>query len=189
MCSSDLEPLDVPHLDSYDVLLEPLVHPAGLNQDVNLSTLTWSTGTYHNTPYSYAKDGPNHEPQFIGVNFMGCLCIASSKCILGQLLHQGDCMQRVLHWPFLILYHHHPLPTQHKNLLSSQHAPSRWDPGLTLWHSSLVWLCSLLFLLASLLCPFLLPHFPIACFLLELGTSPLSSLSSCMLASSALSTS
>ena len=22
----------------------------------------WSTGTYHNTPYSYAKDGPNHKP-------------------------------------------------------------------------------------------------------------------------------
>ena len=84
------EPLEVPHPDSYDALLEPLVHPAGINQDVNLSTLTWSSGTYHNAPYSYAKDGPNHEPRFIRVNFAGCLCIASSKRILGQLLHRGD---------------------------------------------------------------------------------------------------
>ena len=56
------KPADVPHLDSYDALLEPLVHPASINRDVNLSTLTWSTGTYHNAPYSYAKDGPGHEP-------------------------------------------------------------------------------------------------------------------------------
>ena len=84
------EPLDVPHPDSYDALLEPLVHPAGINRDVNLSTLTWSTGTYHNAPYSYAKDGPDHKPRFIGVNFAGCLCITSSKHVLGQLLHQGD---------------------------------------------------------------------------------------------------
>ena len=82
--------LDVPHLESYDVLLEPLVHPTGINRGINLSTLTWSTGTYHNASYSYAKDGPNHEPQFIGVNFTGRLCIASSKHVLGQLLHQGD---------------------------------------------------------------------------------------------------
>ena len=87
------EPLDDSHPSSYDALLEPLVHPAGINQDVNLSTLTWSTSTYHNTPFSYAKDGPNHEPRFIGVNFAGCLCIASSKCILGQLLHHGDHLQ------------------------------------------------------------------------------------------------
>ena len=73
------EPLDVPHPESYNVLLEPLVHPAGLNQDVNLSTLTWSTGTYHNASYSYTKDGPDHEPQFIRVNFTGHLCIALSK--------------------------------------------------------------------------------------------------------------
>ena len=85
------EPLDVPHPDSY-ALLEPLVHPAGINQDVNLLALTWSTGTYHNTPYSYAKDGPDHEPQFIRVNFAGCLCIASSKYVLGQLLHHRDCL-------------------------------------------------------------------------------------------------
>ena len=56
------EPLDVPHPESYDMLLEPLVHPVGINQDVNLLTLTWSTGTYHNTTYSYAKNGPDHEP-------------------------------------------------------------------------------------------------------------------------------
>ena len=87
------EPLDVPHPDYYNALLEPLVHPTGINWDVNLSTLTWSTRTYHNTPYSYAKDGPNHEPWFIGVNFAGRLCIALSKCILGQLLHWGDCLQ------------------------------------------------------------------------------------------------
>ena len=84
------EPLDVPHPESYDALLEPLVHPVGINRDVNLSTLTWSTGTYHNATYSYAKDGPDHEPRFIGVNFAGCLCIASSKRVLGQLLHRGD---------------------------------------------------------------------------------------------------
>ena len=72
------------------MLLEPLVHPAGINRDVNLSTLTWSTGTYHNATYSYAKDGPDHKPQFIGVNFAGRLCIASSKRILGQLLHRVD---------------------------------------------------------------------------------------------------
>ena len=84
------KPLDVPHPDSYDALLEPLVHPTGINWDVNLSTLTWSTGTYHNVPYSYAKDGPNHKPRFIGVNFAGCLSIASSKHVLGQLLHRGD---------------------------------------------------------------------------------------------------
>ena len=86
------EPLEVPHLDSYDTLLEPLVHPIGINQDVNLSALTWSTGTYHNASYSYAKDGPDHEPRFIGVNSTGRLCIASSKCVLGQLLHQGNCL-------------------------------------------------------------------------------------------------
>ena len=84
------EPLDVPHLESYNALLEPLVHPAGINRDVNLSTLTWSTGTHHNDTYSYAKDSPDHEPQFIGVNFAGRLCITSSKRILGQLLHRGD---------------------------------------------------------------------------------------------------
>ena len=80
------------------MLLEPLVHPVGINRDVNLSTLTWSTGTYHNASYSYAKDGPDHEPRFIGVNFAGCLCIASSNevnpnesgRVLGQLLHRGD---------------------------------------------------------------------------------------------------
>ena len=87
------EPLDVTHPDSYGTLLELLVHPAGINQDVNLSTLTWSTSTYHNPPYSYAKDGPDHEPRFIGVNFTGRLCIALSKHVLGQLLHQGDCLQ------------------------------------------------------------------------------------------------
>ena len=74
-----------------DALLEPLVHPAGINRDVNLSTITWSTGTYNNATYSYAKDGPDHEPRFIGVNFAGRLCIASSKRVLGQLLHRGDC--------------------------------------------------------------------------------------------------
>ena len=82
------EPLGVPHPESYDVLLELLVHPMGINRDINLSTLTWSTGTYHNATYSYAKDGPDHEPRFIGVNFAGRLCIASSKRVLGQLLHQ-----------------------------------------------------------------------------------------------------
>ena len=86
------EPLDHPHLESYDALLKPLVHPASINWDVNLSTLTWSTGIYHNMPFSYAKDGPNHEPRFIRVNFAGRLCIASSKHVLGQLLHQGDCL-------------------------------------------------------------------------------------------------
>ena len=84
------EPLDIPHPESYGALLEPLVHPARINRDVNLSALTWSTGTYHNVSYSYAKDGPDHEPRFIGVNSAGCLCIASSKHILGQLLHRGD---------------------------------------------------------------------------------------------------
>ena len=43
------EPLDVPHPESYDGLLDALVHPAGINRDVNLSALTWSTGTYHNS--------------------------------------------------------------------------------------------------------------------------------------------
>ena len=81
---------DVSHPDSYDALLEPLVHPAGINRDVNLSTLSWSTGTDHNTPFTYTKDGPNHEPRFIGINFAGHLCIALSKCILGQLLHCKD---------------------------------------------------------------------------------------------------
>ena len=87
------EPLNHPHPESYDALLEPLVHPASINRNVSLSTLTWSTGTYHNTPFSYAKDSPNHEPWFIRVNFSGHLCIASSKCILGQLLHHRDCLQ------------------------------------------------------------------------------------------------
>ena len=86
-------PLDHSHLVSYDALLEPLVHPIGINRDVNLSTLTWSTGTYHNAPFSYAKDGPDHEPRFIGVNFAGRLCIASSKHILGQLLCCRDHLQ------------------------------------------------------------------------------------------------
>ena len=80
------------HPDSYDALLEPLVHPVGISRDVNLSTLTWSTRAYNNTPFSYAKDSPVHEPQFIGVNFAGCLCIASFKCIIGQLLHHRDCL-------------------------------------------------------------------------------------------------
>ena len=40
-----------------------------------------------------SKDGPDHKPWFIGVNFAGCLCIASSKHILGQLLHCRDCLQ------------------------------------------------------------------------------------------------
>ena len=86
------KPLEVPHPDSYDALLEPLVHPVGINRDVNLSALTWSTGTYRNVSYFYAKDGPDHEPRFIGVNSTGCLCIASSKHVLGQLLHQGYCL-------------------------------------------------------------------------------------------------
>ena len=87
------KPLEVPHPDSYNAILDPLVHPIGINRDVNLSALTWSTSTYHNTSYSYAKDGPNHEPRFIRVNSAGRLCIASSKRVLGQLLHRGDCLQ------------------------------------------------------------------------------------------------
>ena len=37
-CVQD-EPLEVPHPDSYDALLEPLVHPIGINRDVNLLAL------------------------------------------------------------------------------------------------------------------------------------------------------
>ena len=40
------KPLDHSHPDSYDALLEPLVHPIGISRDINLSALTWSTGTY-----------------------------------------------------------------------------------------------------------------------------------------------
>ena len=81
------EPIDHPHPELYDALLELLVHPAGISWDIDLSTLTWSTGTYHNAPFAYTKDGPDHESQFIGVNFTGCLCIDSSKHVLAQLLH------------------------------------------------------------------------------------------------------
>ena len=88
------KPINHPHPESYDALLEPLVHPAGISQDINLPTLTWSTGTYHNTPFAYAKDGPNHEPQFIGVNFAGCLWIASSKHVLGQFVKTSSLSNR-----------------------------------------------------------------------------------------------
>ena len=84
------KPSDVSHPESYDALLKPLVPPVGINWDANLSTLSWSTGTYHNTPFTYAKDSPDHEPQLIGINFAGHLCIALSKHILGQLLHHED---------------------------------------------------------------------------------------------------
>ena len=56
------EPLDCPHLETYDALLKPLVRPAGISHDVKLLTLTWSMGSYHSMPFPYAKDGPNHEP-------------------------------------------------------------------------------------------------------------------------------
>ena len=38
------KPLDCPHLETSDALLEPLVHPASISCDVNLSALTWSMG-------------------------------------------------------------------------------------------------------------------------------------------------
>ena len=55
------EPLDCPHLETYDALLEPLVYPASISHDVNLSTLNWAMGTHHGTSLPYTKDGPNHE--------------------------------------------------------------------------------------------------------------------------------
>ena len=84
------ESTDFPHPETYNTLLEPLVHPAGISQDVTLDNLTWAVGVHRGTSFPYAKDGPDHEPQFIGVNTVGCLCIASSKHILGQLLHHKD---------------------------------------------------------------------------------------------------
>ena len=78
------KPLDCPHPETDNALLEPLVYPASISRNVNLSTLNWSMGTYHGTSFPYAKDSPDHEPQFIGVNFAGCLC---TKQLLGQLLH------------------------------------------------------------------------------------------------------
>ena len=84
------EPVDFPHPETYDTLLEPLVHPVGISRDVTLNKLTWTVGVHRGTSFPYAKDGPDHEPRFIGVNRVGCLCIASSKRILGQLLHRKD---------------------------------------------------------------------------------------------------
>ena len=40
------EPADFPHLETYDILLEPLVHPAGISCDVTLSKLTWMVGIH-----------------------------------------------------------------------------------------------------------------------------------------------
>ena len=84
------EPIDFPHPETYNTLLEPLVHLAGISHDVTLANLTWTVGVHWGTSFPYAKDSPDHEPWFIGVNTIGCLCIASSKHILGQLLHQED---------------------------------------------------------------------------------------------------
>ena len=70
------EPIDFPHPETYDTLLEPLVHPAGISRDVTLDKLTWTVGVHRGTSFPYAKDGPDHEPRFIGVNTVGCLCIA-----------------------------------------------------------------------------------------------------------------
>ena len=86
------EPVDFPHPENYNILLNPLVHLAGISWAITLSTLTWSVGVHWGTSFPYAKDGPDHELQFIGVNTVGCLCIASSKHILGQLLHCKDCL-------------------------------------------------------------------------------------------------
>ena len=86
------KPVNFPHPEKYDILLKPLIHPASISRDTNLSTLTWTVGTHQGTLFPYAMDGPDHEPQFIRVNTIRCLCIASSKHILGQLLHCEDCL-------------------------------------------------------------------------------------------------
>ena len=56
------EPIDFPHPEEYNVLLKPLIHLAGISQEVNLSTLTWMVGTHRGTSFPYAKDSPDHEP-------------------------------------------------------------------------------------------------------------------------------
>ena len=40
------EPADFPHLETYNILLEPLVHPTGISCDVTLSKLTWMVGVH-----------------------------------------------------------------------------------------------------------------------------------------------
>ena len=74
-------------------------------------------------------------------------------------------------------------------MLLSQHAPSGWDPGPSIWSSTLAWLYSLLLLFTSLLCPFLPPLFPLSCFLVEIGISFISSLSSYLASAYATSSS
>ena len=56
------KPLDITHPDSYDALLEPLVHPTCINRDINLSALTWSTGIYHNVPTLMLRTAPITNP-------------------------------------------------------------------------------------------------------------------------------
>ena len=84
------EPANFPHPETYDTLLELLVHLVSISRDVTLDKLTWTVGVHRGTSFPYTKDGPDHEPRFIGVNRVGRLCIASSKRILGQLLHRED---------------------------------------------------------------------------------------------------
>ena len=55
-------PLDCPHPETYDALLEPLIYPASISCDVNWSALNWTKGTYNGMSFPYTKDGPNHEP-------------------------------------------------------------------------------------------------------------------------------
>ena len=51
------------------MLLEPLVHPMGINQDVNLSTLAWSTGTYH--PILMLRMVTITNPESLGLTSLG----------------------------------------------------------------------------------------------------------------------
>ena len=56
------KPANFPHLETYDPLLKPLVHSAGISCDVTLSKLTWMVGVHQGTLFPYAKDGPDHKP-------------------------------------------------------------------------------------------------------------------------------
>ena len=140
-------------------LLEPLVHLAGISQDITLANLTWTVGVHRGTSFPYAKDSPDHKPQFIRVNTVGCLCIASSKHILGQLLHCEDRLPKHDSWregPVTTLGHN----TSHglsRHIVSFLFLFLAWlhhqsMDGIATATSSLCFLLILLFLLLWSLC-------------------------------------
>ena len=119
-------------------------------------------GVHQGTSFPYAKDGPDHKPWFIRVNTIGHLCIASSKRILGQLLHCADRLpnhEEHDSWregPVMMLGHNtshglswHVVYFSFLFLVWLHHQPA---DGIATAKSSLCFLLDLLFLLLWSLC-------------------------------------